>query len=69
MEQLYNDMTLDELLEEARKLPPPTPDQLHESAISFAYGNLVLDGCKVTREMVRSEAEKLRSEKDGNSTS
>lgn len=59
MEQLYNDMTLDELIEEARKLPPPTPDQLHEQAISFAYGNLVLDGCNVTWDLVRSEAEKL----------
>lgn len=61
MEQLYNDMTLDELLEEARKLPSPTAEQLHEHAISFAYGNLVLDGCNVTKDLVRSEAEKLRN--------
>jgi hypothetical protein len=54
--------TLEELLEAARKYRaehPVTPEEIRAHAISFAYGNCKLDGCKVTREMVEKEARKL----------
>ncbi len=57
--------TLDELVEAARKWRaehPMTDEERREQAISFAYGNLVLDGCKVTREMIEAEYDKLHGE-------
>ncbi len=42
---------LDRLIEQAR-LIEMTPGDRREQAISFAYGNAVLDDCKVTRRMV-----------------
>ena len=42
-------------------MPPPTEDEIREHAISFAYGNCILDGCTVTREMIRAEADKLKA--------
>jgi hypothetical protein len=54
--------TIEELIELARQhslTHPMTEKELREHAISFAYGNCKLDGCKVTREMVEKEARKL----------
>lgn len=31
-----------DLVEEARKLPPPTQEERQEQALSFAYGNLAM---------------------------
>lgn len=60
---------LAELLEEAR-WHVWTPAEHRAHAISFAWGNLALDGCNVTRKMLEAEYERLhgvgeRKERDG----
>lgn len=49
---------LRELLEFARN-HQWTEEEKRDHAISFAYGNLILDGCKVTREQVAAAFDKL----------
>jgi hypothetical protein len=50
---------LQELSSKYRAADPVTPEELREHAIGFAYWNLVLDGCNVTREMIAEEYDKL----------
>lgn len=40
--QLARGRELHALMERVRRLPPPTPDQQFEQALSFTYGNLAL---------------------------
>lgn len=44
-------MTLDELIEVARK-HEMTPEERYEQRVSFAYGNVAIESPRVTREMV-----------------
>lgn len=52
-------LTLDALLEIVRALPPPTPEERRQQAISFAYGNTKLSNPHVTREMVEAAFDRL----------
>jgi len=49
---------LDRLIEQARLIEMTSGDR-REQTISFAYGNAVLDGCKVTREIVKEAYDEL----------
>lgn len=49
---------LDRLIEQAR-LIKMTPGDKREQAISFAYGNAVLDDCQITRKMVEEAYDEL----------
>jgi hypothetical protein len=43
---------LERLLEQARNLPPMTPEQVRQQRISFVYGQLMDCAPNVTREQV-----------------
>jgi hypothetical protein len=47
-------MTLDELVDWARTLPPMTPEQKRAQMISFAYGNVKLSNPDITMEDIRA---------------
>ena len=52
----------DKLVDEARewsRTHPRTPEEERAFAVSFAYGNLVLDGCEVTREDVEKAYDEI----------
>lgn len=52
--------TYEELVEEARKLPPMTRDQRDEQALCFAYGNLACStNHKPSRAAFWASAEKM----------
>ena len=51
---------LEVLLEKAKKVEM-TPEQNEEQRQSFAYGNAAFENPRVTREMVKEEAEDLES--------
>ena len=50
---------LSSLIEQARNLPPMTPEEQRMQAISFAFGNASLDNPNVTREMVEKAYDEL----------
>lgn len=53
------------LVERAQTLPPMTDDQRRTQCISFAFGNLALDGCAVTRDIVAAEYDRTFGSFDG----
>jgi hypothetical protein len=52
-------MTLDDLIEWARRRGPMTPDEMREQRRSFAYGNCHIENDRITREMVAEADERL----------
>jgi hypothetical protein len=52
-------MTLDDLIEWARRRGPRTPDEMREQRRSFAYGNCHIENDRITREMVAEADERL----------
>lgn len=50
--------SLDELIEQARKIVPTAADR-RAQVISFAYGNCAIENPAITREMVEAEYDKL----------
>lgn len=60
LRSMQNDKpTLEELLE-AAKSHEATPEERDEQIVSFAYGNTHLHNPLITKEMVRSELQKLK---------
>lgn len=56
-------LTLEELLDVAKRLPPPTAAQRREQAISFAYGNLAAStNHRATREQVEAAYDRAHPE-------
>lgn len=57
---------LEKLLEAAKKVVP-TPEEKEQQRRSFAYGNTKIENSRITREMVDSAADEIRSS-EGKST-
>ena len=51
---------LEKLLEAAKKVVP-TPEEKEQQRRSFAYGNTKIENSRITREMVDSAADEIRS--------
>ena len=71
MSRFSDNEELNALVEAARKLPPMTPAQRREQAISFAYGNVNLDRVErgdppIAREVFEAAYDRLhRVDTDG----
>jgi len=55
-------VSLDELIERAKALPPMTREQKRDQRLSFVYGNLHIGNERITREMVEAQDRKLHPE-------
>lgn len=65
MAKFSDNEELNRLVEEARKLPPMTPEEKRAQAISFAYGNLRLSGIECTEEQLGEIYDRLHAEEKG----
>lgn len=58
---------LDDLIEQARRLPPMTPEQREEQRRSFAHGNTAIENPRITREMIDRIADETPASQEGKS--